>query len=58
MFVNPNSQKLEIIQLKHKEGILYTMILSQIEEDQTIEDSTFEFDPSAYPNTEIIELVE
>ena len=58
MFVNPNSQKLEIIQLKHKEGILYTMILSQIEEDQTIEDSTFEFDPSAYPNTEIIELVD
>jgi outer membrane lipoprotein carrier protein len=58
MFVNPNSQKLEIIQLKHKEGILYTMILTKIEEDQTIKDSTFEFDPSKYPNTEIIELVE
>jgi outer membrane lipoprotein-sorting protein len=58
MFINPNSQKLEVIQLKHKEGILYTMILSQIKEDRTIADSTFEFDPSAYPNTEIIELVE
>jgi len=58
MFVNPSSQKLEVIQLKHKEGILYTMILSQIEEDQTIKESTFEFDPTAYPNTEIIELVE
>jgi len=58
MFINPNSQKLEVIQLKHKEGILYTMILSQIEEDPTIEESTFEFDPSAYPNTEVIELVE
>jgi outer membrane lipoprotein-sorting protein len=58
MFINPNSQKLEVIQLKHKEGILYTMILSQIKEDRTIADSTFEFDPAAYPNTEIIELVE
>jgi outer membrane lipoprotein-sorting protein len=34
------------------------MILSEIRVDQTIEDSTFEFDPAAYPNTEIIELVQ
>jgi outer membrane lipoprotein-sorting protein len=58
MFINPGSQKLEAIQLKHKEGILYTMILSQIREDQSLKESTFEFDPAAYPNTEIIELVE
>lgn len=58
MFINPGSQKLEAIQLKHKEGILYTMILSEIKGDQTIEESTFEFDPAAYPNTEIIELVD
>jgi len=58
MYVNPGSQKLEVIQLKHKEGILYTMILSEIKEDRSIEDSTFEYDPSAYPNTEIIELIE
>jgi outer membrane lipoprotein-sorting protein len=58
MFLNPDTQKLEIIQLKHKEGIVYTMILSRIREDQTLQDSTFEFDPSAFPNTEIIELVE
>jgi outer membrane lipoprotein-sorting protein len=58
MYVNPGSQKLEVIQLKHKEGILYTMILSEIKEDRSIEDSTFEYDPSAYPGTEIIELIE
>ena len=58
MFVNPHSQKLEVMQLKHKEGILYTMILSEIKVDQTLKESTFEFDPSAYPNTEIIELIE
>lgn len=58
MFINPGSLKLEAFQLKHKEGILYTMILSEIKEDQTIKESTFEFDPAAYPNTEIIELVD
>ncbi|MDF1576178.1 MAG: outer membrane lipoprotein carrier protein LolA [Bacteroidales bacterium] len=58
MFIHPDSLKLEVIQLKHKEGILYTMILSGIRIDRTIEDSTFNFAPSAYPNTEIIELVE
>ena len=58
MFVNPGSQKLEAIQLKHKEGILYTMILSEIKEDKGLDESTFDFDPAAYPNTEIIELIE
>ena len=58
MYVNPGSQKLEVIQLKHKEGILYTMIFSEIREDRSIEESTFDYDPSAYPNTEIIELIE
>ena len=58
MFVNPNSQKLEVMQLKHKEGILYTMILSEMKVDQTLKESIFDFDPSAFPNTEIIELIE
>jgi len=58
MFINPNSYKLEATQLKHKEGILYTMILSQIREDNTLQERIFRFDPAAYPNTEIIELVD
>lgn len=58
MFVNPVSHKLEATQLKHKEGILYTMVLSDIKTDQSIGESTFEFDPAEYPNTEIIELIE
>lgn len=58
MFVNPVSYKLQATQLKHKEGILYTMLLSEIREDDSIGDSLFEFDPSAYPDTEIIELIE
>ena len=58
MFVNPVSFKLQATQLKHKEGIVYTMLLSEIKEDKSIKDSLFEFDPSAYPDTEIIELIE
>jgi outer membrane lipoprotein-sorting protein len=58
MFVNPHSQKLEATQLKHKEGILYTMLLSEIREEPGIGESMFEFDPAQYPDTEIIELIE
>ena len=58
MFINPESHTLEGIQLKHKEGIQYTMILSEIIEQKDLRDATFEFDPAAYPNTEIIELIQ
>jgi outer membrane lipoprotein-sorting protein len=58
MFVNPISHKLQATQLKHKEGILYTMLLSEVRKDKNIQESLFEFDPSAYPDTEIIELIE
>jgi len=58
MFINPTTLKLEGIVLKHKEGIQYTMILSDIRGNQQLEDSTFIFNPSDYPNTEIIELLD
>lgn len=58
MLINPGSLKLEAIQLKHKEGILYTMILSEMKEHPSLDEQSFTFDPAAFPNTEIIELVE
>lgn len=58
MFINPGSLKLEAIQLKHKEGILYTMILSEKKEHPSLDETSFTFDPAAFPNTEIIELLE
>jgi len=58
MFLNPGSQRLEATQLKHKEGILYTMILSEIREDKNLEESIFIFDQAQFPNTEIIELID
>jgi outer membrane lipoprotein-sorting protein len=58
MFMNPTTQKLEAVQLKHKEGIQYTMLLSKVVGKQMLDDNTFVFDPKAYPNTEMIELLE
>ena len=56
--IHPRTLKLEGIQLKHKEGIEYTMVIRNIEGNQELDDSTFAFDPAAYPNTEVIELIE
>jgi hypothetical protein len=58
MLINPGSLKLEAIQLRHKEGIQYTMILSEKKELSSLDDLTFTFDPEDFPNTEIIELLE
>lgn len=58
MFLNPHTSKLEAFQLKHKEGILYTMILSKLTGNQSFDEAMFSFDPKAYPETEIIELLE
>ncbi len=58
LFIQPQSLRLTGIQLKHKEGIEYTMILTEIEGNQKFDDSMFTFDPSEYPDTEVIELVE
>jgi len=57
-FIQPQTMKLEGIELKHKEGIEYTMIIRDIQGNQKLDDRTFAFDPAAYPNTEVIELIE
>jgi len=58
MFIQPKSLKLEAIQLKHKEGIVYDMLFSEKRENREINDQSFEFDLSAWPDTEVIELLE
>ena len=58
IFVNQHDQKLEAFQLKHKEGIQYTMFLTDIKGNQSYADSLFRFNPADYPETEIIELIE
>ena len=58
LFINPHTRKLEAIQLRHKEGIEYVIIIRDIKGNQQLDDSNFKFDPSAYPGTEVIELIE
>jgi outer membrane lipoprotein-sorting protein len=58
MYIHPETLQLVGFVLKHKEGIEYTMIIRKKEGDQQLDDSTFTFDPAAYPDTEVIELIE
>jgi hypothetical protein len=58
MLIQPGSLRLDAIQLKHKEGILYTMVLSEKKELDSLDEKIFEFIPDDYPETEIIELIE
>jgi outer membrane lipoprotein-sorting protein len=58
LYLDPNTLKLEGTRLRHKEGILYTMVLSEVEGGLTFPDGMFVFDPAAYPDTEVIELIE
>jgi len=58
LYIHPETMKLEAFVLKHKEGINYTMILTSVLSKQKLEDSKFRFDPTAYPNTELIELMD
>lgn len=58
LYIHPTSMKLEAFVLKHKEGINYTMILRSITGNQKLDDSKFAFDQQAYPNTELIELLD
>lgn len=58
LYLQPVSMKLEAFVLKHKEGINYTMILSSVKGKQNLDDSYFRFDQQAYPDTEMIELID
>ncbi len=58
MYVQPETLKLTGFVLKHKEGIEYTMIIRDMKGSQQLDDNTFRFDPAAYPDTEVIELIE
>jgi len=58
LFIHPGTLRLEGVQLKHKEGIVYTMVLTEVKGDQAMDDDLFRFDPAEYPDTEVIELLE
>ncbi|MBN1132953.1 MAG: outer membrane lipoprotein carrier protein LolA [Bacteroidales bacterium] len=58
MFMNMDSKDLEAMQLRHKEGLLYTMIITGSKEIPELPDSAFRFNQAEFPNTEMIEIIE
>jgi len=58
LFMDTETGDLVAAQLRHKEGLVYTMIITGVKKDLYLPDEAFKFHPSEYPNTEIIEIVE
>ena len=57
LYTEQVSGDLKAIQVRHKEGILYTMIITGLTEKSGYEASFFRFSPEDYPDTEVIELI-
>ena len=58
LFMDTRNKKLAAMQLRHKEGILYTMMISKVTEDLDLKDEDFRFNPENFPNVDVIEIVE
>lgn len=58
IFMDTNTRELVAMQLRHKEGLLYTMMITDVKRGLKLSDDAFQFNQSEYPDTEIIELVE
>ncbi len=57
LFIAPGNNDLKAIQVRHKKGILYSMILTAFKPISPLDQSFFQFSETAYPNVDIIELV-
>lgn len=57
IFIDLGKNELKAIQVRHKEGILYSMILTSFKSIDPLDISFFRFSESAYPNVDVIELV-
>ncbi len=58
LYIEPNNSKLKAIRIRHKKGILYSMFVSGINHVEALENSFFQFNVTAYPNVDVIELVQ
>jgi len=58
LFMDIKTNELVAMQLRHKEGLLYTMTIKDVKKDLSLPDSAFRFNPSEYPDTEVIEIIE
>ena len=57
LYTEQVSGDLKAIRVRHKEGILYTMIITSLTEKPDYKASFFRFNPDDYPDTEVIELI-
>ncbi len=57
LFISP-ANELKAIQVRHKAGILYSMIVKTFNKMEKPEDSFFQFNEKDYPNVDVIELVQ
>ncbi|MCF8345840.1 MAG: outer membrane lipoprotein carrier protein LolA [Bacteroidales bacterium] len=57
LFFSIDKSDLKAILIRHKKGILYTMIVTKMEHQEDPGDDFFRFDSSQYPNVDIIELM-
>ena len=58
LFMDTRNKELAAMQLRHKEGILYTMMITKVTEDLDLKDEDFRFNPENFPNVDVIEIVE
>ncbi len=56
LFVAP-SKELKAIQVRHKDGILYSMIVKTFNKIAQASDTFFQFNAADYPNVDVIELM-
>ena len=57
LFVNPVTRDLVALQVRHKEGILYTMVITELDRVEKKDEAFFRFNASDYPMVDVIELV-
>lgn len=58
LFVRPENKELIAIQVRHKEGILYTMIVTEFDQEEDMPGSFFRFSEEEWPMVDVIELVD
>jgi outer membrane lipoprotein-sorting protein len=57
LFFSPAKSELKAIVIRHKQGILYTMIVKDLERMDDPDDTFFRFNKNDYPNVDVIELL-
>lgn len=57
LYFSRESGNLFAIVIRHKEGILYTMILNDMEQIESPDQDFFRFSQEEYPNVDVIELL-